>query len=97
MLTLDLHYLSNAELVDAVCQRCSEFGPVESVSILQPPDQPGVAFALVGMNNHDHLDLLADTVGDGKVSSLVIIRLEHEKPYIPISLLKHRGHDAHSA
>ena len=63
MLTLDVAQMSHAELVDAVSRRCSQFGPVREIAILQPPDQPGVAFALVGMRALRDIDKVVAGLG----------------------------------
>lgn len=54
MLTMDLQHLSNEQLVDAVSQHCGQFGGVNTVTILQPPENPGLAFALVSMTRPEH-------------------------------------------
>ena len=88
MLTMDLQHLTKAQLVDAVCQHCGQFGGVNSVAILQPPEKPGLAFALVTMDRPENLNCLVDQLADGKVSSLAIIKIEDEQQRIPVSLLK---------
>ena len=76
MLTLDVAQMSHAELVDAVSRRCSQFGPVREIAILQPPDQPGVAFALVGMRALRDIDKVVAGLGAAKVATLAAIRVQ---------------------
>ena len=79
MLTLDVAQLSHAELADAVSRRCSPFGQVREITILQPPDQPGVAFALVGMRALRDIDKVVAGLGAAKVATLAVIRVEQSK------------------
>ena len=76
MLSLDVAQLSHAELADAVSRRCSQFGRVREITILQPPDQPGIAFALVGMRALRDIDKIVAGLGAAKVATLAVIRVE---------------------
>ena len=49
MLNMNVAQMSHAELADAVSRSCAPYGAVTQITILQPPDQPQMAFALVGM------------------------------------------------
>ena len=79
MLTMDVLKLSHAELADAVSQRCSELGSVREVTILQPPEKPPFAFALVSMTTANEIDRVVETLGAAKVGPLAVIRIEQEK------------------
>lgn len=90
MLTMDVTKLSHAEIADAVLARCSEFGNVKEVTILQPPEKPQIAFALVGMTSPPEIDRVVDELGAAKVASLAVIRIEQEKPPIAQSVYSRR-------
>lgn len=76
MLTMDVTKLSHAELAAVVSQRCSQFGSVKEITILQPPEEPQIAFALVGMRSIDEIDRVVENLGAAKVDSLAVIRIE---------------------
>jgi len=76
MLTLNVANLSHAELADAVSRRCAQFGDVVEITILQPTDQPQIAFALVAMKSAGAIDRLVDSLGAARVESLAVIRVE---------------------
>ncbi len=88
MLMMDLRNLSRAQLVDAVSRHCGQFGNVETITVLRPPEQPKVAFALVSMTSSNDLDLVVNKLADAKISSLAVIKIEQETPNIPSSLLR---------
>jgi hypothetical protein len=90
MLTMDVTKLSHAELAEAVSQRCSEFGGVREVTILQPPEKPQIAFALVGMTADHEIDRVVDELGAARVASLAVIRIEQEKPPISQSVFSRK-------
>ncbi len=76
MFTLDVAQMSHTEMADAVSRRCSQFGPVGEITILQPPDQPGVAFALVGMRSISDIDKVVAGLGAARIARLAVIRVE---------------------
>jgi len=76
MLTMNVAKLSHAELADAVSRSCAPFGAVTRITILQPPDQPQMAFALVGMVTESAIDRVVAGLGAVKVESLAVIRVE---------------------
>jgi len=76
MLTMDVTKLSHAELAAAVLRRCSQFGSVKDITILQPPEKPELAFALVGMKSANEIDRVVENIGAAKVDSLAVIRIE---------------------
>ena len=76
MLTMHVAKLSHAELADAVSRRCAQFGDVREITILQPPDKPQVAFALVAMKSAGAIDRLVASLGAARVESLAVIRME---------------------
>ena len=90
MLTMDVTNLSHADLADAVLARCARFGNVKEVTILQPPEKPQIAFALVGMGSAPEIDRVVDELGAAKVASLAVIRIEQEKPPISQSVFSRR-------
>src|SRR3981081_3642051 len=90
MLTLDVAKLSHAELADAVSQHCSQSRAVREVTILQPPDKPEIAFALVGMTSDSAIDRVVDELGAAKVASLAVIRIEQDKAPRPQTVLSRR-------
>lgn len=79
MLTLDVIRMSHAELADAVSERCAEYGRVVEITILQPPEKPEVAFALVGRATENDVDTVVAKLGAAKVASLAVIRIEQEQ------------------
>jgi len=80
MLTMDVTKLSHVQLADAISQRCSQFGSVRAITILQPPEKPQLAFALVGMKSVNEIDRVVQNLGAAKVDNLaVIIRIEQEQ------------------
>ncbi len=82
MLTMDVTRLSHAELAAAVSRRCSQFGNVREITILQPPEEPEVAFALVGMRSVSEIDRVVENLGAAKVDTLAIIKIEQEQASI---------------
>ena len=76
MLTMNVAKLSHAEMADAVSRSCAPYGDVTQINILQPPDQPQMAFALVGMITESAIDRVVAGLGAVKVESLAIIRVE---------------------
>jgi hypothetical protein len=85
MLTMNLTKLTHAELAAAVSQRCSRFGDVEDVTILQPNEEPSFVFALVGMQAARDIDRIVDNLGAVKVGALALFRIEHETASKPRS------------
>ena len=79
MLTMDVTKLSHAQLADAVLQRCSQFGSVRDITILQPPEKPQIAFALVGMRSVNEIDRVVENLGAARVDSLAVIKIEQEQ------------------
>ena len=79
MLTMDVTKLSRAELANAVSRRCSQFGSVEYITILQPPEKPQIAFALVGMRFVNEIDRVVENLGAARVDSLAVIKIEQEQ------------------
>jgi hypothetical protein len=90
MMTMDITKLSHAELADEVSQQCSQFGRVREVSILQPPEKPQVAFALVGMSSDNEIDRVVEELGAAKVASLAVIRIEQEEAPLPQAVFSRR-------
>ena len=76
MLTMNVATLSHAELADAISRRCAQFGAVSEITILQPTDNPRVAFALVAMKSAGAIDRLVDALGATRVEALAVIRVE---------------------
>ena len=79
MLTMDVTKLSHAQLADAISQRCSQFGSVREITILQPPEEPQIAFALVGMRSVTEIDRVVENLGAAKIDSLAVIKIEQEQ------------------
>ena len=79
MLTMDVAKLTHAQLANAVLQRCSQFGSVREITILQPPEQPQLAFALVGMRSVTEIDRVVENLGAARVDLLVVIKIEQEQ------------------
>ena len=79
MLTMDVTKLSHAQLADAVLRRCSQFGSVREITILQPPEKPQIAFALVGMRSVNEIDRVVENLGAARVDSLAVIKIEQEQ------------------
>ncbi len=79
MLTMDVARLSHAQLADAISQWCSRFGSVREITILQPPEEPRVAFALVGMKSVAEIDRVVENLGAARVDSLAVIKIEQEQ------------------
>ncbi len=90
MLTMNVAKLSHAELAGAVAQRCSQFGSVKDVTILQPPETPQLIFALVGMTSDNEIDHVVDKVGAVKIGSLALIRIEQENAPLSQSVQSRR-------
>jgi hypothetical protein len=76
MLTMNVAKMSHAELADAVSRSCAPYGAVTQITLLQPPDQPQMAFALVGMVSESAIDRVVAGLGAVKVESLAVIRVE---------------------
>ena len=76
MLNMNVAKMSHAELADAVSRSCAPYGAVTQITILQPPDQPQMAFALVGMVTDSAIDRVVAALGAVKVESLAVIRME---------------------
>lgn len=76
MLTMNVAKMSHAELADAVSRSCAPYGAVTQITILQPPDQPQMAFALVGMVTDRAIDRVVAGLGAVKVESLAVNRVE---------------------
>ena len=76
MLNMNVAKMSHADLADAVSRSCAPYGVVTQITILQPPDQPQTAFALVGMVTESAIDRVVAGLGAVKVESLAIIRVE---------------------
>ena len=79
MLTMDVTKLSHAQLADVVLQRCSQFGSVREITILQPPEKPQIAFALVGMRSVNEIDRVVENLGAARVDSLAVIKIEQQQ------------------
>ena len=76
MLNMNVAKMSHADVADAVSLSCAPYGVVTQITILQPPDQPQTAFALVGMATESAIDRVVAGLGAVKVESLAIIRVE---------------------
>ena len=79
MLTMDVTKLSHAQLAYVVLQRCSQFGSVREITILQPPEKPQLAFALVGMRSVTEIDRVVENLGAARVDSLAVIKIEQQQ------------------
>lgn len=79
MLTMNVSKLTHAELANAVLRRCSQFGSVREITILQPPEQPQLAFALVGMRSVTEIDRVVENLGAARVDTLAVIKIEQEQ------------------
>jgi hypothetical protein len=88
MLTLDLAHLPHDELVDAISHHCCQFGDVEAITLLKPPEYPARAFALISMATRAALEKMIRELGAAEVASMAVIRIEQDAPCIPVSLLK---------
>jgi len=82
MLTMDVAKLSHVQLADAISQRCSQFGSVRAITILQPSEKPQLAFALVGMGSVTEIDRVVENLGAAKVDSLAVIKIEQKQAFI---------------
>ena len=80
MIALDLGQLSDAEMKEAVIDRCAPFGRVTVLRISRPGNRGGVATATVRMSTVDEADALARYLGDSRRGSNVTIGLA---PRIP--------------
>ena len=78
MLTMDVTKLSHTQLANAVLQRCSQFGSVREITILQPSEKPQIAFALVGMRSVNEIDRVVENLGAARVDTLAVIKIEQE-------------------
>ena len=78
MITLDLARLSREELEKRVIKRCSEFGSVRNVVIVQDSAHYNFALASVEMSDREQAMEVLRRMGDSLVASAVVIRIEQE-------------------
>ena len=78
MISLDLARLSRQELERIITERCSQFGSVSGVVIVQDSANYNFALASVEMSTRaEALDVLR-RLGDSLVDDAVVIRIEQE-------------------
>lgn len=78
MIRLDLTRLSREELEDAVTERCSEFGTVSQVVIVQDSANYSFALAAVEMSTREETLAVLRNLGDSLVDETVVIRIEQQ-------------------
>lgn len=78
MIRLDLATLSRAELEREVRERCSAFGAVASVVIVQDSKNFAFALAAVEMSDSAHRLTVLRQLGDSLVDNTVVIRIEQQ-------------------
>lgn len=78
MIRLDLARLSRAELERIITERCSQFGTVQSVVIVQDSARYNFALASVEMSTSDEATEVLRHLGDSRVDDAVMIRIEQE-------------------
>jgi hypothetical protein len=76
VIKLDLVRLSRRELEAAVIARCSQFGSVASVVIMQYSDQYDFALASVEMSTRDETLRVLSHLGDNLIDGAAVIRIE---------------------
>lgn len=76
MIRLDLARLSREELEKAVSERCSQFGSVASVVIVQDSAHYNFALASVIMSTRDETLEVLRNLGDSLVEDAAVIRIE---------------------
>ena len=76
MLTMDVAKLTHAQLANAILQRCSQFGSVKDITILQPPEQPQLAFAVVRMRSVTASDRVVENLRAARVDLLAVTKIE---------------------
>lgn len=78
MITLDLARLSREELERIITERCSEFGSVATVVIVQDSAHYNFALASVEMSRREEAMEVLRRLGDSLVDGAVVIRIEQE-------------------
>ncbi|MBI4207395.1 MAG: hypothetical protein HY527_20440 [Betaproteobacteria bacterium] len=86
MLMLNMAGLTEADLERIVANRCSLFGSVASIRVLQPGYPARYSIALVRMVTAVALDKVVAHLGDSKSGATAIIRLEQGKKPKPAAL-----------
>ena len=76
MVKLDLAHLSREDLEMMVRERCSQFGFVSSLLIIQDGANYGFALASVEMSTPDETMAVLRNLGDSLVDDQVVIRIE---------------------
>jgi hypothetical protein len=75
---LDLARLSRKELEGIITERCSQFGSVSAVVIVQDSAHYNFALASVEMSTRAEALELLRNLGDSMVDDAVVIRIEQE-------------------
>lgn len=78
MIKLDLSRLSREDLEKAVTERCSAFGTVLEVIIVQDSTNYNFALAAVEMSNTTERLALLRQLGDSLSDEAVVIRIEQQ-------------------
>ena len=81
MIRLDLGALSENQLKDSVVRRCSMFGTVVNVTIVQRLRYP-FALAAVEMRSAEEALEVLRSLGDSKVDDMVVIRIENNESFL---------------
>lgn len=76
MIRLDLARLSREEVEKIITERCSEFGSISSVVIVQDSANYNFALASVEMSTHAESLNVLRRLGDSLVDGAVVIRIE---------------------
>lgn len=76
VIELDLAHLSREELERVITERCSRFGSVIAVVIVQDSAHYNFALASVEMSTRDEALELLRHLGDSLVDDVVVIRIE---------------------
>ncbi|MBI4204659.1 MAG: hypothetical protein HY527_06505 [Betaproteobacteria bacterium] len=78
MIKLDLAHLSREDLENAVMERCSQFGSVSQVVIVQDSANYTFALAAVEMSTAAEKMAVLRNLGDSLVDDTVVIRIEQQ-------------------
>lgn len=76
MIKLDLARLTREELERVITERCSQYGTVLSVVIVQDSARYNFALASVEMSSPEEANDVLRRLGDSRVDDAVVIRIE---------------------
>lgn len=76
MIKLDLARLTREELERVITERCSQYGTVVGVVIVQDSARHDFALASVEMSSREEANQVLRRLGDSRVDDAVVIRIE---------------------